>query len=54
MKKTELQLKTKFFGRISTMGKDKVIVYVPQALHKEVLEKYKGRNIRITLEDAEE
>jgi hypothetical protein len=44
----------KFFGRISTMGESKVVVYVPQAHHDEVLKNFKGKTIRIILEDADE
>jgi hypothetical protein len=44
----------KFFGRISTMGESKVVIYVPQAYHEEVLQKFKGKTVRVILEDADE
>jgi hypothetical protein len=46
--------KTKFFGRISTMGPTKVVIYVPQGMHEEVLKNFKGKTIRVILEDAED
>lgn len=36
------------------MGKSKVVVYIPQVMHKEILEKFKGKTVRVILEDAEE
>jgi hypothetical protein len=48
-----LMTSLKFFGRVSTMGSKKVVIYVPEAFHKDVLKNYKGKNIRVTLEDAE-
>jgi hypothetical protein len=52
--KSAVVSKLKFFGRISTMGASKVIVYIPQGMHEEVLRQFKGKTIRIILEDAEE
>jgi hypothetical protein len=46
--------KIKFFGKISTMGPTKVVIYVPQGMHEEVLKNFKGKTIRVILEDAEE
>jgi hypothetical protein len=43
----------KFFGKVSTMGSKKVVIYVPQSYHKDVLKNYRGKTIRIILEDAE-
>ena len=54
MNKPKVLTRSKFFGRISTMGEKKVVIYVPQAIHKEVLKNFKGKTIRITLEDAED
>ena len=41
----------KFIGRISTMGKRKVAIYVPQQYHEEVLKRFKGKTLKITLEE---
>jgi hypothetical protein len=43
----------KFFGRVSTMGSKKVVIYIPEAFHKDVLKNFKGKTIKVTLEDAE-
>jgi hypothetical protein len=42
----------KFIGKITTMGEKKVIIYVPMSYHKDVLRNFKGKPVRITLEDA--
>ncbi len=42
----------KFIGKITTMGKKKVVIYVPQQNHKEILKYFKGRHVRVTVEDA--
>ena len=42
----------KFIGKITTMGDKKVIIYVPMTFHKEVLKNFKGKQVKITLEDA--
>jgi hypothetical protein len=36
------------------MGPSKVVIYVPQGMHEEVLKNFKGKTIRVILEDAEE
>jgi hypothetical protein len=42
----------KFIGKITTMGEKKVIIYVPMSHHKEVLRNFKGKPVKITIEDA--
>ena len=42
----------KFIARISTMGSKKVVIYIPQDYHKEVLKNFKGKQIKITMEEA--
>jgi hypothetical protein len=54
MTKSRLLAKSKFFGRISTMGDKKVVIYVPQGMHEEILKNFKGKTIKVTLEDAED
>jgi hypothetical protein len=41
----------KFIGRLSTMGRTKVAIYVPQQYHEEVLKRFKGKTLKITLEE---
>lgn len=54
MNKTRVLTRSKFFGKISTMGEKKVVIYVPQGMHEEVLKNFKGKTIKVTLEDAED
>jgi hypothetical protein len=42
----------KFIGKITTMGDKKVIIYVPMPYHKDVLKNFKGKPVKVTLEDA--
>ncbi len=42
----------KFIARISTMGDKKVVIYVPQEYHKEILQNFKGKALKITIEEA--
>ena len=42
----------KFIGRISTMGEKKVVIYVPREHHKELLDNYRNRPLKITIEEA--
>jgi hypothetical protein len=35
------------------MGTEKVVIYVPKNYHKDVLKNYKGKTVRVILEDAE-
>ena len=42
----------KFIARISTMGDKKVVIYVPQEHHEEILKNFKGRPLKITIEEA--
>jgi hypothetical protein len=42
----------RFIGRLSTMGKKKVIIYVPERYHAQVLKKFKDKDLKITIEDA--
>jgi|SoiMethySBSTD1v2_1073268.scaffolds.fasta_scaffold706197_2 hypothetical protein len=49
---TILAKSMKFIARISTMGDKKVVVYIPQEYHKEVLQNFKGKALKITIEEA--
>ena len=42
----------KFIARISTMGDKKVVIYVPQEYHKDILQNFKGKAVKITVEEA--
>ena len=42
----------KFIAKITTMGEKKVIIYIPQEHHSKVLENFKGKFVKVTLEDA--
>jgi hypothetical protein len=48
----ELAEPIKFIGRITTMGNRKVIVYIPQEFHHQVTKSFKGKQVKVTLEDA--
>jgi hypothetical protein len=45
-------VQVKFIGKITTMGDKKVIIYVPMPHHKDVLRNFKGKPVKVTLEDA--
>jgi hypothetical protein len=49
---TLLSKSMKFIARISTMGNKKVVIYVPQEYHEEILTNFKGRPLKITVEEA--
>jgi hypothetical protein len=49
---TILAKSMKFIARISTMGDKKVVIYVPQEYHKEILQNFKGKFLKITIEEA--
>jgi hypothetical protein len=42
----------KFIGRLSTMGEKKVVIYIPQDYHKDMLKSFKGKALKITVEEA--
>jgi hypothetical protein len=42
----------KFIARISTMVDKKVVIYIPQEYHKEILTNFKGKPLKFTVEDA--
>ena len=42
----------KLIARISTMGDKKVVIYAPQEYHKEILTNFKGKPLKITIEEA--
>lgn len=48
----ELAEPIKFIGRITTMGGKKVIVYVPQEFHTQVIKNFRGKQVKVTIEDA--
>ena len=41
----------KFVARISTMGDDKVVIYVPREHHKTILGDFKGKPLKVTIEE---
>ena len=49
---TILAKSMKFIARISTMGDKKVVIYAPQEYHKEILTNFKGKPLKITIEEA--
>jgi hypothetical protein len=49
---TPLSKSMKFIARISTMGDKKVVIYVPQEYHKDILQNFKGKALKITIEEA--
>ena len=49
---TLLAKSMKFIARISTMGDKKVVIYVPQEYHKDILKDFKGKPLKITIEEA--
>lgn len=40
-----------FVARISTMGDDKVVIYVPKEHHKKLLADFKAKPLKVTIED---
>jgi hypothetical protein len=48
----ELAEPVKFIGKITTMGEKKVIVYIPQEFHHQVTKSFKGKQVKVTIEDA--
>jgi hypothetical protein len=42
----------KFIARLSTMGQKKLVIYVPLEYHKELLKNFKGKDLKVTLEEA--
>ena len=38
----------KFIARVTSMGKDKVIIYVPKDFHKDILKNFRGRQVKVT------
>jgi len=42
----------KFIARVTRMGKDKVIIYVPKDFHKDVLKNFRGKQVKVILEEA--
>jgi hypothetical protein len=42
----------RFIARVTSMGKDKVIIYVPKEFHKETLKNFRGKQVKVTLEEA--
>ena len=41
----------KFVARISTMGSDKVVIYVPREYHKAMLGDFKDKPLKVTIEE---
>lgn len=46
------ELTALLLARISTMGDKKVVIYVPQEYHKDILKDFKGKPLKITIEEA--
>ena len=42
----------KFIGRVSTMGKRKMVIYIPLEYHQNILKQLKGKDLKVTLEEA--
>jgi hypothetical protein len=42
----------KFIARVTSIGKNKVIIYVLKDLHKDTLENFRNKQVKITLEVA--
>jgi hypothetical protein len=42
----------KFIARVTSMGKDKVIIYVPKDFHKDILKNFRGKQVKVIVEDA--
>jgi hypothetical protein len=42
----------KFIARVTSMGKDKVIIYVPKDFHKDMLKNFRGKQVKVIVEDA--
>jgi uncharacterized phage infection (PIP) family protein YhgE len=42
----------KFIARVTSMGKDKVIIYVPKDFHKDILKNLRGKQVKVIVEDA--
>jgi hypothetical protein len=42
----------KFIGRVSTMGKRKMVIYIPLEQHQNILKHFKGKDLKVTLEEA--
>lgn len=49
---TLLSKNMKLIARISTMGDKKVVIYVAQEYHKDILKDFKGKPLKITIEEA--
>ena len=41
----------KFVGRITTMGDEKMVIYMPKEYHKELVKDFKGKPLKVTLEE---
>ena len=42
----------KFIARIITIGNKKVVIYAPQEYHKERLDNFNGKPLKITIGEA--
>jgi hypothetical protein len=49
---TTLMPQLKFIARVTSMGKDKVIIYVPKDFHKDILKNFRGKQVKVIVEDA--
>jgi hypothetical protein len=42
----------KFIARVTSMDKDKVIIYVPKDFHRGILKNFRGKQVKVALEEA--
>jgi hypothetical protein len=50
--KTLLAEPLKFIARTSSMGRKKLVIYVPLEYHEEVNKRFGKKQIKVTIEDA--
>jgi hypothetical protein len=43
---TTLIPQMKFIARVTSMGRDKVIIYVPKDFHKDILKNFRGKQVK--------
>jgi hypothetical protein len=43
--------KFRFIGTVSSMGKEKRIIWIPKKYHKEVDQLFEGKQVRIIIDD---
>ena len=43
--------KFRFIGTVSSMGKEKRIIWIPKKYHDEIDKKFEGKQVRIVIDD---